>query len=192
MADSQWEHDASSAFDALYRDYLLRDFFAKIVPGSCCIALAAYALGRFGRLLDISFAASMFLAGLSWGLGFAVQEAAERLKLLVQHPPEYSPSKKRYDFRQDFLKAASKDEKKRVERYTVIKEATGNLCLALIAGSLLIAVFRWRQLGESALSTLAIAFALASVCCFLTLASRDHMQKEYDYMSRVLAHRGSG
>lgn len=186
MPDAQWEHDANSVFDALYRDYLLRDFFAKIVPGSSYVALSAYAIGRFGRLLEMSFAVSMFLAGLSWAIGFAIQEAAERLSLLSQHPARFSNSEQRYDFRQKFSLAASRDEKTRVERYAVIKEATGNLCMALISGSVLVAVLRWKELREHPHPSLAMAFSLLAACWFLALASRDHMKKEYDFMARAL------
>lgn len=40
MGETQAEKDATTVFDALYRDYLLRDFFAKIVPGGCLIYAA--------------------------------------------------------------------------------------------------------------------------------------------------------
>lgn len=124
--------------DALYSRFMLRDVFGKVVPGA--IAILAYALGGgeprdiLKFLSDVPLVAWLFLYGLAWLAGFAVQQIPELLRRSHIHDREM------YD-REGlvFLKhmrsvrhTMSEDhDHQQLERFIVIKEATGNACWAV-------------------------------------------------------------
>lgn len=181
-------NEASTWLDPLYRDYLLRDFFAKIVPGSA-LGVSLYVLAGSGSVqsvTNIGIGTAVLAAGVAWTLGFAVQLLAERLRILKHYPPEYADQYKRYAMRIDFKRGATQDERNRIERYAVIKEATGNMATVVAILSLLIIAVHWPTTEDQWLK--ALLYASVSLALIVTLAatSREHARKQYTYLSQVL------
>lgn len=184
-----------AVIDALYRDFLLRDLFAKVVPGTIVLLSAVGGLGLISPFAQgfakIGLPAAILLAGGAWLAGFAVQSIGEDLRLIRHHPETYDQDSGRYGLRIDFKRIASPSEDRRVERYTLIKEAAGNGGTAVIlacAFSLLraLVIRNLLQMPEF------LIFWLTSLILAVALirTNRSHMRKQYSYMERVLEQQG--
>lgn len=186
--------EASSFFNALYHNFLLRDLFAKMVPGAVVIAtiLSQNPLGE--RVVEIGenvgWPFVLLGAGVAWIFGFALQELGGILKIIKHYPTDptdYSKSKKRYTLRTAFKKVATENERQQVERYAVIKEATGNgattilLCLFIVLMRLVVA-------GDLVFSVSALipGFFLLLFVGVLIRGNRSHAIKQYEFMETVV------
>lgn len=89
--------EISSIFDNLYNKLLLRDFFAKIIPGM--LVLAALFIPVFSDTIaidridiywikEINFWIWLFIVGISWLAGFTVQSLGEKLGWIHYYPPD--------------------------------------------------------------------------------------------------------
>lgn len=153
-----------AVIDALYRDFLLRDLFAKIVPGSIVLLTMAEGTGMdlasTVEFLGPDLAAVVVFAGTAWLTGFGIQGLGELTGLIQHHPKSkgkdhdenpgpgeeqgenYDDSTVRYGVRIQFKQVASRAETRRVERYAIIKEAAGNGGTAVLLACSMIG-FRW-------------------------------------------------
>lgn len=73
-----------------------------------------------------------------------------------------------------------------MERYAVIKEATGNTATAFLAGLLFILVGRSGNLITVLPVTIAHSLLVVAAAAILIAASRRHAEKEYRYMEDVV------
>lgn len=76
--------DLKDFFDSFYQKFILRDFLAKIIPGFILFSSLWWSLDSdFERLknqipINISFWEWVFIIGISWMLGLAIQSVGEK------------------------------------------------------------------------------------------------------------------
>lgn len=183
---------SNQIIEALYNNFLLRDLFAKMVPGSVVVVATAYQ-SPFGKgaievANQIGWPAVFIGAGIVWIIGFALQEIGESLRIIKHHPDKLADSKRRYKLRTDFQKIATLSESQQAERYTIIKEASGNSATALFAALL---IFIVRSLLSSkfsiSLSTIFPGVILLLFAIALVRANRSHARKQYEFIESVIA-----
>ena len=180
-----------SLVDALYRDFLLRDLFGKVVPGAI-VGLSLFVdreltLAMVGRL-EMSIPVALLLAGCAWIVGFAVQGIGEKTRLITHHPARYREHTSRYSVRIRFKRHASQDDQRQVERYTIIKEAAGNggTAFALAAVILVVrALVDSDRLFRSTGTLVLILLVLVVLAAALLYTNRTHANKHYDFMEEV-------
>lgn len=183
--------EATPIIESLYRNFVLRDLFAKMVPGFIVSAVWVYRFPQGSKVVDLAkdvgWPVILIGAGFVWVVGFAVQEFGERFGLIKHHPEEFSDGTLRYSLRIDFKKIASIDELQQAERYAVVKEASGNTSVAII-----IAIFSSviRNIMACSFGLSAIDFfdmlLMLSISALLIGASRSHATKQYSYMKAVV------
>lgn len=183
-------NELKTIVEALYNNFLLRDLFAKIVPGGIVLASVLYN-NPFGdglvTLADrIGWAAILVVAGLAWLVGFAVQEIGEIMLIIRHHPQRYNPSDYRYRRRIAFRRVASESEVQQVERYAVIKEAAGNSATAIFLTVGIIAVRSLLPSANFVASALLPGFLLTILAFALLRANHSHANKQYDFIDNVL------
>ncbi|MGH8476781.1 MAG: hypothetical protein ACRER2_13605 [Methylococcales bacterium] len=176
--------------EALYNNFLLRDLFAKIVPGIIVLESVLYN-NPFGdgvvTLAErIGWAAVLVLAGLAWLVGFAVQEIGEITRVIRHHPQSYDQSDYRYRRRIAFRGVASESEVQQVERYAVIKEATGNSATAIFLTVGIIAVRHLLPSDNFVASAVLPGFLLIVLAFALLRANRNHANKQYAFIDSVV------
>jgi len=181
----------SSFFEALYNNFLLRDLFAKIVPGSIVLSAIVYRsdLGEELAALTgpIGGPAVLLLAGMSWVAGYAVQNIGEKLRVIQHHPKRYDDGDARYAARIAFSRVATPSERQQVERYAIIKEAAGNSAMAILM-SLAVVPPRVLVSSEFTIDRALILQGglLALIAVALVRANRSHARKQYRYIDSVV------
>jgi len=115
----------------LYEKFILRDFFAKIIPGFVILLSIATILTEKSPIYLITLVPNwnthlfLLIAGLSWVLGFVAQEIGRWFRVLrTEDPVNKLITLARLKGEEDL--------KHQRERHVVIKEATGNLAMALV------------------------------------------------------------
>lgn len=77
-------------FDALYRQFLLRDVFGKVIPGLILLTAIAATFDGFatvGKTINsMSFESVVLAIGIGWLAGFAVQSLGELSSLIIYFP----------------------------------------------------------------------------------------------------------
>ncbi len=184
--------EISKIFESLYGDFLLRDLFAKIVPGFVVLAtvFCLHDADRFEKVIVLfNWAAILLAAGVCWILGFGIQQLGELTKLLKHHPKSFDDSKKRYGLRTEFDRFASDKEKKQTERYAVIKESTGNLATALLVVIVMLVANRLYEVisdpiyaPDIKIDEIAVLMLFGATDYLLWRASRSHAKKHYVFM----------
>ncbi len=169
------DFDVKGVFDSFYDKLILRDLVGKVVPGSLfllAVLFAAFGVSVIDSILSkMTFALWIFVGGLCWLVGFALQYMGEALKLLRQNP--HGKSKKSetretfYPHWAYFQKSATTYERLHAERLNVIKEACGNAAISIIAGVAFVG-FRlwWRGEFLSVPEMPLLALALVLAFCF--------------------------
>ena len=190
--------NVSPIIEAFYQYFLLRDVFAKIVPGFFVISsftwiwqnstLFAYSTGSLSWYL-------VFVGiGLCWLLGFAIQSFGEAIGAVKHCPDRYKDDDKRYRLRILFSNTAARPQRQQVERYTIVKEATGNGATALIILQALVIVKAVYLLALSddripttqiLAHTAMILIIFAPLMWALLKSSASHRDKQYKYMEMV-------
>jgi hypothetical protein len=185
----------SAVIDAFYNNFLLRDLCAKIAPGCIVVLAACYRPSYDGNILGSAGKAGwpilVVALGMAWIVGFGVQQLGEWLRLLKHNPPGYSDKEMRYGLRISFRRIASPGEAQQVERFAVVKEATGNAATAILAG---VAIALARTLlshpggpipydRASGWFTVGLLLLLAGA---LIKQNRSHAEKEYKFMESVI------
>lgn len=184
--------ESNRIIEALYNNFLLRDLFAKIVPGSVVLVVIAYQspLGKDAVEVanQIGWPAVFIGAGIAWIIGFALQQIGESLRIIKHHPDKFADSKDRYKLRTDFMKIATPSESQQAERYTIIKEASGNSATALFT-ALLIVIIRslLSSTFEISLSTIFPGVILLLFAIALVRTNRNHARRQYEFIEIVIA-----
>lgn len=184
-------NEATTIVKALYENFLLRDIFAKIIPGVILISVSVYQIPLTDEIINVAEKIGwpmVFIgAGTAWIMGFAIQELGEIFHIIKHHPESYSDAKQRYKQRIKFESVASANHSQQVERYAVIKEATGNGATTVFLSLFVvylhkiisgIPLFSWASMIQE---LMVIVFALA-----LVRANRSHAKKQYEYIDNVV------
>jgi len=181
------EINAKEIADALYSSYLARDFFAKVVPGAIVIAAAVspiYSSGSdWGKIEHIPMLAWLFAYGICWIVGFSVQAIGEASGVVRAFPGDEAEDqgrKRGVAFNASHL---TQRDKAQHERFVVIKEATGNvavaICLAGIVSASLHVVPEWRLF-------LYVTFIIVVVIA-LHWFQKVHQRRQRDHELNILA-----
>lgn len=183
--------EASAIVEALYKNFLLRDLFAKIVPGTIVLVSVIFQNPALAHLTGAAttFGWPMILvgAGATWTVGFAIQEIGELLRIIKHHPERYSQPLQRYRLRNAFKKVAAEAEAQQVERYAIIKEATGNGSTAIIVALLIVTLRALTSEDFGCSLQILLPSLLMLVLAFALLrANRNHAEKQYAYMESVV------
>lgn len=130
-------------FSELYNKFLLRDFVGKIVPGAVLLfSIGSLALPTPRLRLWLSHRTLgwvAIVAGIAWTLTLGLQSAGEwaglwdyfprsTSEIVTVAPDSFRTATLRVD---QFLATATDGQKLQYERFVVIKEACGNLFLAI-------------------------------------------------------------
>ena len=195
-------NEISKIFESFYTDFLLRDLFAKIIPGFIVIATTSYCI--FGVNLpspdtfkQAKWLIFLLIGGVCWILGFGIQWLGERISTTKQSPSDYKNSRRRYNLRIFFDHNSSDREKKQAERYAIIKESTGNLSTALILSFCIFLIsslisFIISFIIPSIISQyirndiIIISIIISIMVLFLSMASHSHAEKQYEFMESCL------
>lgn len=207
-------------FRNLYTGFLLRDFAGKIVPGIFLLFSIAAIFGEPRAILaDAKKEAPIFvvllLAAFAWTVTLGTQSLAEGLGIWqyfpsdAQGPGQAAPrqgfwgnllspapdgSFDRDTLRVDeFQSKASEDEKQQYERFVVIKEACGNLFVAMVLSIpawIVRAVIKERRGGlyrRRWKYASGVKIALASIYGLLILVGLHRMHTQHVYRQMKFA-----
>lgn len=132
--------------DALYSSYLARDFFAKVLPGAIVVSALLYpvVVARgidWAKFENIPVLAWLFIYGICWIVGFAIQALGEVIGILRAYPSDEKDDVKILERGIQFH-ASEPPEPDRVqrERFVVVKEATGNASVAAYLALLIVLI----------------------------------------------------
>lgn len=183
--------DTNEIIDALYDNFLLRDIFAKMLPGAIALTGILFR-ASFGKNIiefasQIGWPAILLLSGLAWIVGFAVQDVGEISNIIRHHPRGYDNSDYRYRRRIAFKQVATISETKQYERYAIIKEASGNCSTAMFLAAVILAVrvfIMGDMLFEQSIFIAGIFFLLTGITLFHI--NRTHGQKQYNFLDMVI------
>jgi hypothetical protein len=185
--------DLTGVIKYLYTDFILRDLFSKVVPGSLIVlgfvtAVTGWPPGDLIRGVEqlpvIVIVAGL---GLTWSIGFVAQQMSfivlspvlERFK---QHRHLCIP---RSFFRVEFVGLVARrtelsaEQRKSLERLAIIKEATGNLAMAIaLLGPLWFLGDKWNRMPDMHLPWPPLGGLSFGVVVVLVLLHCDHYCKE--------------
>jgi hypothetical protein len=179
-------------FDALYTRLLLRDAFGKVLPGIVWLSAivgAGWGLGMVATLsADPSLVRGLLLLGLSWVVGFAVQSAGKMLRpsyLRIETfpPAEFSGNKEFTEQMTEFHRIATDREAQAHERYAIVKEAAGNMYMAVLLAVMTLtldwlaeAIFLTQSTYPALMPAAAIVVPLAALVLAALALRRQHFQ----------------
>lgn len=187
-------------FDAFYSRFVLRDLFAKIVPGMMLLSAMAMSLTSSSSVLtyvaSVSFWFWIAIFSAAWIIAFAVQALAEKYDL-IRYYPKGLEQIQIYDMLIQFYKISSVLEKQQIERLVVIKEACGNGYMALSISLLLLVVdgiLDTYNVGTPLIQWIFselfrvghVFIVLLGAIYFLRKMHFIHVDRQHDYMVRVL------
>lgn len=184
--------------DALYRRFVLRDWFGKIVPGWIALSALARIFDTFpgkqillGENDAVRFAIG---AGVAWLFAFGMQQVGEWTHYLHYWTPQFKQFATRYQARITFLEVSTPDEKQQLERLLVIKESTGLASMALLMVAALWGLYLTGVLVppvQTSSSYLRAGLICALAGAFvLRGAHTGHCRRQYDFKCAVLRHHG--
>lgn len=128
----------SASAEHLYTTFILRDVLAKIIPGLILIVslyMASYSLcleQATEKILSLPTTVIVLLFIVSWTGGFVVQEVGTWVHLLGSEIAEEGERKKAATKRGLAMAELNATQLQHVERMFVIKEASGNLAVAIL------------------------------------------------------------
>jgi hypothetical protein len=184
--------------DNVYRQFILRDFLGKIVPGSVFLASVLLLFLSPERLViasnDLSTWVWLLLLGISWACAFAIQSFGERIGL-IRYWAGLS-DEEAYCKMVEFNKTASASDKQIFERFVVIKEACGNLAVSLSASIMILIVGGLARASTAALSNISLtpAGAIKVVACVVGLLTAwflwrmhiTHVERQTKWVNTVV------
>ncbi len=177
---------AVSILEKGYEHYCLHDVFAKIIPGS--VFLYPILLVVKPGLKIEGFFSSLIFIGVAWIISFAIGTFGTKIRIIKDVPSGLSESDW-HKLMVDFINL--KDEKLMVRRnrYVVIKEATGNLAVALLSNIiflLYLLIFSPQSLHSLKISAwpLLVIITIISVLCIY--ANWVHADRQYSFMKQAL------
>lgn len=139
--------ELTGIFEDLYTKFVLRDLFGKIIPGGILIFTVVVSHSTIDDVISkadaLAFWAWLFLLGVAWLMGFAIQSAGElgfgRGRRLFLYYPVGAFSNHLEATRDSVdLKRRKEFQNHKIlyERVTVIKEACGNGYVSLLAAGI--------------------------------------------------------
>lgn len=138
-------------FDALYSRLLLRDAFGKVLPGMIWLSAIVVAAGglpfTIALLMGLNAMQGLLLLGFGWIVGFAVQSSGKVIwppRLRTQtYPPGTFADREQFAMKLvEFHRTANEHESQTLERFVIIKEAAGNMYMAVLLAAATIG-FDW-------------------------------------------------
>ncbi len=183
-------NEINSIVDKLYEKFLLRDVFAKIVPGTLLLFSCIYSSSlNYKATMDIMKVSWIIMIGLAWTLGFVVQGVGELLRIIKYYTKDYTTKEQWYEAYIKFKESATREEKSNCERFVVIKEATGNLAMSLLISLIMINLsFYFNNYTLSEISGVSIIFS--SVVTLILVAvliymHRVHVTRQCSFIETV-------
>lgn len=183
--------DLKAVFDSLYRDLLLRDLGAKVTPGM--IVLVAVRIGMTSvpetlkEMNSAELGAWLVIIAVAWLTGLVVQGLGEITGKVRFFPVRYFPAEKKLSewcqLLANFDRVAEDPERQRFERFVVVKEATGNGCIALFVAMIFLAV------TKQASWPVWVVWALAVVG--LAVLHHENVARNWEYAEKVVAQNGT-
>lgn len=185
--------DDKGFFDKIYSRFILRDFFAKIVPGFTLLAALFACLtspvAALNYLKEMSFFGAVLTFGVSWIIGIAIQGFGEKWGL-IRYFPKDQDNKKYLTDSVEFVKESSSREKQQRERFIVIKEACGNSYLSIAISLLLLIVsFLWSLrfcFAKKVLPIFTGLLVIVGIIYYLRKMHFIHVSRESQYVNIVL------
>ncbi len=185
--------ELTTIFDSFYTRFVLRDLLAKIVPGATVLLTISITVTDpkcvFDYLADLRFWTWIFLTAFSWTVGIAIQGIGDKIRLIRNYPKWEVPGQREFKLETwykkiiEFHRVASEDEKQKLERFGVIKEACGNEYVALFIPTILLFI-RIVKLYDF---DLAVAIIIVIIfMCSLCYMYHEHLQRHYKYLEEVL------
>lgn len=193
--------ELAGLFADFYSKFVLRDLFGKIVPGGVLILTVVVSHSTIGDLISkvaaLSFGAWVFLLGVAWLMGFAIQSAGElglggERKLFRYYPRgAYSDH---LEATRDIVDLGRNEEfrKHRIlyERMTVIKEACGNGYVSLLAACIWIGLDlardQWSEFKGGQLTQYwPEALLMAAVIYYLARSHFTHVKRQHAIGERI-------
>jgi hypothetical protein len=193
--------DIPGIFDSLYSRLILRDVFAKILPGTIVTAAvlnAVLPLNTFLTLLEPSLWLALGMLAWGWLAAFAIQGLGERYKFLEANPRGFDRPDM-YKLMVHFDSKATHSQQMHAERLLVIKEACGNGSIALLLAAILTIVlwpFRlWATASPLWATTLANLWPFVPLATLYVVAAlalkymhHCHVKHHLSYMEAVIDH----
>ncbi len=165
--------DWNKLFECFYRRFLLRDFLGKMVPGG--IVVGACCHGVCGQAAEtIPLVVWIFLAGVAWLAGFAIQAISE---LLLPWRPIMNGehAEEQVEERLDVLGRFSEDGRRDFERLVVVEEICRNGAMALV----LLVVIALAKSFETATFVITLCGILAILGLFRASHYCEKIKKAY-------------
>ena len=188
MAKEEIIKELSGILDKIYDKFILRDLFAKIIPGLILIASFFYLLsGNIIEIEKIGKSLWCFLIGLSWIVAYGIQSFGELSHLIKYYNKNFKTDEDWYNEYNLFLNNSTIAEKSICERFIIIKEATGNLAISLILSLILLTTKSITEdyhtiISEDYLIVVATIFSFS----LLLLRMHDiHVERQCNYVSSV-------
>ena len=188
MAKDEIIKDIASVIDKIYEKFLLRDLFAKIVPGLIFIATIFYVItGDVNKLDKLTKLSWIILIGFAWIVAFGIQSVGEFCKLIKYYTSEYKSDSDCYIEYNTFQAKSTLLEKGNCERLVVIKEATGNLSVTFFISIPLILLRlllnNWEIIQKPEFWVITVFLILFGI--FLQRMHRVHVNRQCEYVKEV-------
>ena len=175
--------------DKIYERFILRDIFAKIIPGLLFLSAVQFFIeGKFTIVIKISHTTWIVVIGFAWILAFGIQSLGEWIKHYhIYDKKLYKDNDEWNEAGIAFRAKASRHDKSVYNRLAVIKEATGTLGLAIIMSTILVAArllnLEWKLIME-------FDFLFSVIICILFALllirmHRVHARRQSEYVSKV-------
>jgi len=179
-------NEISNLIDKIYTGFILRDFFAKILPG--LILILSFSFFLFNKFIDLKFLNSFIIIlffGLAWIIAFSIQSIGESFKLIKYWLPDEKDNWS--NLLNECLSKSTIDEKSNCERLIVIKEASGNLAISLILSTIIVSA-RLLINNMSIVSKYEFWFAILFVFFIAFFLLKNHQNllvKQHIYMKSI-------
>lgn len=193
--------ELAGLFEDFYSKFVLRDLFGKITPGGIFIftVVSSHATidGAISKAAALSFWAWVFLLGVAWLMGFAIQSVGElglggERKLFRYHPR--GAFSNHLEAARDIVDLGRSEEFQKhkilYERINVIKEACGNGYVSLLAASIWIGLDlardHWSKFKVDEFANYwPECLLMAAVIYYLARAHFTHVDRQHAIRQRI-------
>ena len=187
----------TNLFTAFYSQFILRDFFCKIIPGFLLImsiAVSLTSLTETNHYLNSMSGWMWALAGgVSWIGGFVIQSCGEMFGAIRYFPKDLN----RKQFceklvRFDQLSDSIPIQQRRFERLVVIQEACGNCYFGLIIASIILLANylcnKNQDIGIEGFRFILIIVVIIFSIIFLLRMHFKHVERQSLFLDAFLDH----
>jgi hypothetical protein len=184
------EASLKDLIDRMYSSFLVRDFFAKVLPGGFLLGAILLAFPELQVkqefFLELPFLGWLLLYGACFVLGFLVQALGERVgwvRAFSADETEEAFRVRMVEFKSLTIPVATQIQR---ERYVVVKELTGNASFSLLLGVVVvtssIVPLRYRP-------WLFLCFAFTAIYS-LWWFQNVHQRRQRDFEKKAIATHG--